>query len=92
MLKSDKVVLEYAFNLATPPDQVHRPIILDQDRDESPYAPNEEVEEDLSLEANEKNLIRKALKKHNNRRKEAASELRISERTLYRKIKQYELQ
>jgi len=75
-----------------PPDQVHRPIILDQDRDESPYAPTEEVEEDLSLEANEKNLIRKALKKHNNRRKEAASELGISERTLYRKIKQYELQ
>jgi transcriptional regulator with PAS, ATPase and Fis domain len=76
---------------AAPSEQVHRPIILDRDQDESPYAPTEEVEEDLSLEANEKNLIKKALKKHNNRRKEAASELGISERTLYRKIKQYEL-
>lgn len=75
-----------------PSDQVHHPIILDHDQDGSTYAPTEEIEEDLSLEANEKNLIRKALKKHNNRRKEAASELGISERTLYRKIKQYELQ
>jgi DNA-binding NtrC family response regulator len=34
-------------------------------------------------------LISKALKKHRNRRKEAASDLGISERTLYRKIKEY---
>jgi len=39
----------------------------------------------------EKTLIRKALKKHNNRRKEAADDLGISERTLYRKIKEYEI-
>jgi len=36
-------------------------------------------------------LIQKALKKHNNRRKQAAKELGISERTLYRKIKEYDL-
>ena len=49
------------------------------------------VEESLSIEDNEKNLIKKALKKHENRRKDAADELGISERTLYRKIKQYDL-
>lgn len=49
------------------------------------------VEENLSIEEKEKELITKALKKHNNRRKNAAQELGISERTLYRKIKEYDL-
>jgi transcriptional regulator with PAS, ATPase and Fis domain len=44
------------------------------------------------LEAKEEELIRKALLKNNNRRKKAAQELGISERTLYRKIKQYEIE
>ncbi|MFN6177733.1 MAG: sigma-54 interaction domain-containing protein [Flavobacteriales bacterium] len=48
-----------------------------------------EVEESLSLEEKEKEMIRKALVKHRNRRKNAAQELGISERTLYRKIKEY---
>lgn len=50
-----------------------------------------EEEESLSLQDKEKELIIKALKKHNNRRKYAADELGISQRTLYRKIKQYDL-
>jgi len=45
----------------------------------------------LSLEAKEEELIRKALLKNSGRRKKAAQELGISERTLYRKIKQYEI-
>jgi len=52
---------------------------------------HEEIEETLSLEETEKDLIERALKKHNNRRKSAAKELGISERTLYRKIKEYNL-
>jgi len=55
-------------------------------------APREEQEESLSLEDQEKELIIKALKKNNNKRKYAAQNLGISERTLYRKIKQYELE
>jgi DNA-binding NtrC family response regulator len=47
------------------------------------------VEESLSLTHSEKELIVKALKKHRNKRKFAAEELGISERTLYRKIKEY---
>jgi transcriptional regulator with PAS, ATPase and Fis domain len=47
------------------------------------------VEERLSLEDQERDLIIKALEKHRGRRKNAAAELGISERTLYRKIKEY---
>lgn len=51
----------------------------------------EAYEEVLSLQDSERDLIRKALEKHRNRRKYAARELGISERTLYRKIKEYGL-
>lgn len=49
------------------------------------------VEESLSLEDKEIELIEKALEKHNGKRKYAAEELGISERTLYRKIKEYNI-
>lgn len=67
-----------------------KPIIIDE-ATKKQYEDMEVVEENLSLEENEKELIKKALEKHNGRRKEAAQDLGISERTLYRKIKQYEL-
>jgi transcriptional regulator with PAS, ATPase and Fis domain len=54
--------------------------------------PHETEEEVLSLESKEKELIMKALRKHNNKRKYAAQDLGISERTLYRKLKQYGLE
>jgi len=50
------------------------------------------VEESLSLNEKEKEMIIKALEKHNNKRKYAAQDLGISERTLYRKIKEYDIQ
>ena len=53
------------------------------------HQPVEEVI--LSLQDSEKELIRRALEKHRNKRKYAAEELGISERTLYRKIKEYDL-
>lgn len=52
---------------------------------------HEEDDNSLSLEKKEKEMILKALRKHNNKRKYAASDLGISERTLYRKIKQYDI-
>ena len=63
-------------------------IVLDNN---SKFADVEEVEESLSLDQKTKELITKALKKHKGRRKDAAEELGISERTLYRKIKEYEI-
>ncbi|GAB3195488.1 transcriptional regulator with PAS, ATPase and Fis domain [Pontibacter aydingkolensis] len=53
---------------------------------------HETEEESLSLEDKEKEMILKALKKHNNKRKYAAQDLGISERTLYRKLKQYDIE
>ncbi len=55
------------------------------------FQDHEEVEESLSLEDREKELIHKALEKHRGKRKYAAEELGISERTLYRKIKEFNL-
>jgi transcriptional regulator with PAS, ATPase and Fis domain len=52
----------------------------------------ETIEETLSLEDVEKEMIRKALERHGGRRKNAATDLQISERTLYRKIKEYGLE
>lgn len=51
----------------------------------------EVVEESLSLEDKEIELITKALEKHHGKRKYAANELGISERTLYRKIKEHNI-
>jgi transcriptional regulator with PAS, ATPase and Fis domain len=59
--------------------------------EEDLFETHEEVEESLSLEDREKELIKKALEKHRGKRKYAAEELGISERTLYRKIKEYDL-
>lgn len=53
---------------------------------------NEVSEEALSLEEVEKDMIRKALERHNGKRRNAAQDLKISERTLYRKIKEYNLE
>lgn len=58
---------------------------------QEPFQEHEEVEESLSLETREIELIKKALDKHNGKRKYAARELGISERTLYRKIKEYNI-
>ena len=61
--------------------------------DDGDYQDTEEyVEETLSLEDAEKELIRKALIRHHGRRKAAAADLGFSERTLYRKIVKYNLE
>jgi transcriptional regulator with PAS, ATPase and Fis domain len=63
------------------------------DQGEEVHDISHETEEDsLSIEKKEKELIMRALQKNNNKRKYAAKDLGISERTLYRKIKQYDLE
>lgn len=52
---------------------------------------HEEIEESLNIMDKEKELIVKALKKHKGKRKDASSDLGISERTLYRKLKEYDI-
>ena len=55
------------------------------------FAEEIQEEETLSLQEKELELIKKSLEKNNGKRKAAAEELGISERTLYRKIKEYEI-
>jgi transcriptional regulator with PAS, ATPase and Fis domain len=74
----------------TEQEQVYKPQIIRQQPDN--ITQHEEVlEESLSLADKEKEFIIKALEKYNGKRKNAATELGISERTLYRKIKEYNL-
>ena len=65
---------------------VNQPVIL---QDKKAYTDSETIEESLSIADKEKELIVKSLRKHRNKRKDAAADLGISERTLYRKIKEY---
>ena len=59
--------------------------------DDEDIQDTEVLEETMSLDEVEKEMIRKALERHHGRRKNAAQDLKISERTLYRKIKEYGL-
>jgi transcriptional regulator with PAS, ATPase and Fis domain len=65
---------------------------LQEQRENVEDISHETEEESLSLEKNEYEIILKALKKNNFKRKYAAQDLGISERTLYRKIKQYDIE
>ena len=57
--------------------------------DAEEYLDEEPIQKTLSLEDMERQMIKLTLEKHRGRRKSAAEELKISERTLYRKIKEY---
>ncbi|HZV71744.1 MAG TPA: sigma-54 dependent transcriptional regulator [Saprospiraceae bacterium] len=67
--------------------QERAPLIIEDKK----YDNRIQADESLALEDMEKDMIKKSLKRHGGRRKEAALELGISERTLYRKIKQYDI-
>ena len=70
---------------ATTPNRIIQPL------DNNIQDTEEYVEENLSLAETERNTIVKALEKHKGKRKAAAQDLQISERTLFRKIKEYGL-
>ncbi|MCS6935228.1 MAG: sigma-54 dependent transcriptional regulator [Chitinophagales bacterium] len=73
--------------IAMPPT-TSQPVVIHSET----YEPHDTIEETLNLSEVEKELILKALRKHRNKRKDAAADLGISERTLYRKIKEYNIQ
>ncbi len=75
------------FNTSEPHRVVMHP--LDEDMNDDTFTHGEIIEESLSLQERELELIRRALEKHEGRRRNAARELGISERTLYRKIREY---
>jgi transcriptional regulator with PAS, ATPase and Fis domain len=65
--------------------------VISENEDKYHFAEEIEEEETLSLHDKELELIKKSLERHSGKRKLAAAELGISERTLYRKIKQFDL-
>ena len=67
------------------------PSNTDLNKEENKQTTSLEIEESLSLFQQEKKLIEKALKKHKGKRRSAAKELGISERTLYRKLKEFDI-
>jgi DNA-binding NtrC family response regulator len=83
-LKSHEVMQPVLVQQSAPPTQ---PVIMNGEIQE-----HVEVEESLNIMDKEKELIIKALKKHRGKRKDAALDLGISERTLYRKLKEYSIE
>jgi DNA-binding NtrC family response regulator len=70
------------------PAQAIQPVLINNNNE---IQEHEEVDESLNIMDKEKELIIKALKKHKSKRKDAALDLGISERTLYRKLKEYDI-
>lgn len=83
--KDDMEVLSIPQKSTTPVE------IIDNNQGKYHFVEDIEEEETLSLHDKELELIKKSLERHNGKRKLAAAELGISERTLYRKIKQFDL-
>ena len=84
-IKSDMEVLSLQQHNDSPDE------IIENTQDKYSFAEEIEEEETLSLHDKELELIKKSLARHKGKRKLAAAELGISERTLYRKIKQFDL-
>ena len=86
-MKELKPQEHFAGNLGSPAYQTQPVMIHNNGNGNNEIHQHEEVEESLSIMDKEKELIVKALKKHKGKRKDASSDLGISERTLYRKLK-----
>ena len=74
------------------PSNNNQPVYINQSNNHNNIDQHEDVEESLSIMDKEKELIIKALKKHKGKRKDASTDLGISERTLYRKLKEYDIE
>jgi transcriptional regulator with PAS, ATPase and Fis domain len=90
-MKEFKSQEHYSGNMVSPAFQSQPVVIHNNGNGNNEIQHHEEVEESLSIMDKEKELIVKALKKHKGKRKDASSDLGISERTLYRKLKEYDI-
>jgi len=87
-LKNNKEIMSPSIMPQQSPGGNSQPVMLHH---EDAIHHHEEVEDSLNIMDMEKDLIMKALKKHKGKRKDAATDLGISERTLYRKLKEYDI-
>lgn len=85
--KNENLLEDYYREQGKPVLSSNQPVVLSSDDIDN----HQEVEESLSIMDAEKGLIVKALKKHRGKRRDASSDLGISERTLYRKLKEYNI-
>jgi transcriptional regulator with PAS, ATPase and Fis domain len=90
-MKELKPQEHYSGNMVSTPYQSQPVVLHNNGNGSNDIHQHEEVEESLSIMDKEKELIVKALKKHKGKRKDASSDLGISERTLYRKLKEYDI-
>ncbi len=90
--QNDQFFNDYHDDRVTPAIAAAQPVVLNNNsNNNTKIAEHQEVEESLSIMDAEKDLIVKALKKHRGKRRDASSDLGISERTLYRKLKEYNI-
>ncbi len=94
------LVKDFGTELLVPDPQTNQTVKITTPNDDPRQSNDQEIEnfdqseiieESLSLQDKEREMIKMALEKHRGKRKNAASELGISERTLYRKIKEYNI-
>ncbi|HEV8084124.1 MAG TPA: sigma-54 dependent transcriptional regulator [Chitinophagaceae bacterium] len=85
--QNENLLEDYHREQSKPPLSSNHPVVLSNEEIDN----HQEVEESLSIMDAEKGLIVKALKKHRGKRRDASSDLGISERTLYRKLKEYNI-
>jgi DNA-binding NtrC family response regulator len=85
----NKELLPAPYMQPAPAGPAQQSVMIHHDNDDIHH--HEEVDESLNIMDKEKELIVKALKKHKGKRKDAALDLGISERTLYRKLKEYDI-
>jgi transcriptional regulator with PAS, ATPase and Fis domain len=90
-LYTDVGLEEKTSTLTEQPEIIHAAVPMNRNLQSPLIAHHIEEEESLSIEDREKELIKKALEKYRGKRKLAARDLGISERTLYRKIKEYNI-
>lgn len=88
---NDLAALKPAEMFSAPAITASQPVVIHNSNGHDDIHHHEEIEESLNIMDKEKELIVKALKKHKGKRKDAASDLGISERTLYRKLKEYDI-
>ena len=84
-----KELLPAAYNMQPAGTAPTQSVMIHHDNEDIHH--HEEIDESLNIMDKEKELIEKALKKHKGKRKDAALDLGISERTLYRKLKEYDI-
>ena len=88
-----QLLIDTSKNMTAEPElTISKTAELEEEAEEIQDIVHHMEDDDLSLEKKEKELIIRALRKNNNKRKYAAKDLGISERTLYRKIKYYDLE